>query len=270
MATTQYEYHSKRCLLCGQTKKVRGGFDLSPKTNRPYPRCRLCRASNINQLSPSQKQFRNYYENKRRCIECQMRFTASTLHQKTCGIPCEKEWEAKRAATPRSPSKKIRTQDGLTVLVDANDYDWLIQFQWSARGGKRIKYAYTSLPFHGKTIVVKMEHLIMEVPTGFVCDHINHSGMDDRKKNLRICTHRQNMWNSRPSKTSSSKFKGVSWSKEHKRWRAYARPSHKYIHLGEFGDEVDAAKAYDAKAKELYGEFACLNFPPNEKAEEVA
>ncbi len=33
------------------------------------------------------------------------------------------------------------------------------------------------------------------------------------------------------------------------------------MHLGDFGDEIQAAMAYDDKANELFGEFAYLNFP---------
>jgi hypothetical protein len=44
----------------------------------------------------------------------------------------------------------------------------------------------------------------------------------------------------------------------------------KKIHLGRFDDEIEAAKAYDRKAIELFGEFAYLNFPDEAYAAAVA
>ena len=57
----------------------------------------------------------------------------------------------------------------------------------------------------------------------------------------------------------SSKFKGVSWFKRTEKWKAQIQYRKKVIHLGYFKDEIDAAKAYNAKAIELFGEYACLN-----------
>jgi hypothetical protein len=62
------------------------------------------------------------------------------------------------------------------------------------------------------------------------------------------------------SKTGSSQYKGVYWSAECSKWRAQLRINGKKLHLGAFINELDAAKSYDNKARELFGEFASLNF----------
>jgi len=62
--------------------------------------------------------------------------------------------------------------------------------------------------------------------------------------------------------SSTSKYKGVCWDKRNKKWGVTIQANKKKYHLGYFKDEIDAAKAYDKKAKKLHGQFACLNFPP--------
>ena len=57
----------------------------------------------------------------------------------------------------------------------------------------------------------------------------------------------------------SSKYKGVSWSTRDKRWVAAIKFNYKRIGLGYHKLETEAAKAYNEKAKELFGEFAWLN-----------
>ncbi len=92
-------------------------------------------------------------------------------------------------------------------------------------------------------------------------DHINHDGLDNRRINLRLSTHKQNHRNIRiPGMMKSSCFKGVSWSKQHDRWRAQIKIDGRTIHLGLFTYEVDAAKAYDSAAKMAFQNFCCLNF----------
>jgi len=59
----------------------------------------------------------------------------------------------------------------------------------------------------------------------------------------------------------SSRFKGVGYSKEHRKWRARIWFESQRIWLGYFADEIEAARAYDRKAVELFGEFARLNLP---------
>ena len=99
-----------------------------------------------------------------------------------------------------------------------------------------------------------MARLIMYAPEGMDVDHKNGDPLDNRRKNLRVCTHRQNCQGRRPNKNCLSKYKGVSWFKG--KWTAMI--NQKY--LGRFDNEINAAKAYDEKAKELYGEYAYINF----------
>lgn len=58
----------------------------------------------------------------------------------------------------------------------------------------------------------------------------------------------------------SSKFRGVFWKKEMRKWCAMIGSNGKRVHLGYFGDEIEAALAYDEAAKEMRGDKAILNF----------
>ena len=101
----------------------------------------------------------------------------------------------------------------------------------------------------------------MNAPAGMQIDHINGNGLDNRKVNLRLCNSSQNQRNARKRKSGTSRFKGVDWHKESKKWRARICVNRKRIHIGRYKSEFEAAQAYDKKAIELFGEFASLNFP---------
>ena len=92
-------------------------------------------------------------------------------------------------------------------------------------------------------------------------DHINGDTLDNRKANLRAATRSQNQMNKRKYGNFSSNFKGVSWNKRTKKWVAYIKLNRKKTHLGYFRDEMKAAQAYDTAARELFKEYARLNFP---------
>ena len=96
----------------------------------------------------------------------------------------------------------------------------------------------------------------------FSVDHINGDASDNRRCNLRICDHHGNMRNQ--SKASgSSRFKGVYASSTKGKWCAGVRVTEqgkaRNVYLGTFAVEEDAARAYDARVKELFGEFAKTN-----------
>ena len=105
-----------------------------------------------------------------------------------------------------------------------------------------------------------MHRVILNTPMGMDTDHINGNGLDNRRCNLRICTHAENISNQRKySNTMLSKFKGVSWDKSRNRWIVYIGVHPKRIFLGRFKTEIDAAIAYDNAARKYFGEFACTN-----------
>ena len=154
-------------------------------------------------------------------------------------------------------TRRIPLTKGKFALVDAEDYYRLAKFNWHAKLGSTTMYAARRAG--GK--MIKMHRLIMDAPSHLVVDHIDHNGLNNARSNLRLCTIAQNSRNMLSNNGSTSKYKGVCWHKTKKKWAATIQFNKKTYHLGHFEDEIDAAKAYDKKAKELFGEFAYLNFP---------
>jgi hypothetical protein len=102
----------------------------------------------------------------------------------------------------------------------------------------------------------------MHIPINKVIDHINRNPLDNHKSNLRICSQRQNVVNSKKKEGCVSKYKGVSWDismKRKKRWYAACEYNNKQIKIGRFATEIEAALAYNKKAKELWGEYVTIN-----------
>lgn len=90
-------------------------------------------------------------------------------------------------------------------------------------------------------------------------DHIDNNPSNNNIENLRKVTQSQNCMNRKPHKNRSSKYKGVCWHKASNKWIAQICINYKIIYLGLFINKIDAAIAYNKKAKELFGEFANLN-----------
>jgi len=161
------------------------------------------------------------------------------------------------AAALAEGAKLIPLTQGKFAIVDADDYDWLNKYKWCAAKIKHTYYATRKK----KHKMLSMHRLILDAPPNLLVDHINHNGLDNRRKKLRLCSNFQNLLNRGPNHNSSSKYKGVYWEKAKKKFRARITLNRKSYHLGFFDDEIEAAIAYDIKAMEFFGEFAYLNFP---------
>ena len=152
--------------------------------------------------------------------------------------------------------KEIKlSTNGEIVTLDDNTYKWLSNYKWHLCHG----YAQTNIKINNKYKTKRMHRLIMGEPDGFEIDHIDGNKLNNLKSNLRIVTNYQNQMNSKGSRNSSSKFKGVSWDKNKNKWFVQIMFNRKNIYIGRFKFEMDAAIAYNIKAKELFGEYARLN-----------
>lgn len=153
-------------------------------------------------------------------------------------------------------TKEIPLTKGKVALVDDEDFVRLNQWKWLTNCNG---YAARNVTLNGKCKTIFMHRVITATPDGFYTDHINGNILDNRKINLRVCTHRQNIRNAKSRKNSSSKYKGVSWCSARKKWAVYLKNENENFLIGRYKNEEDAALAYNEAAKKYFGEFARLN-----------
>lgn len=154
-------------------------------------------------------------------------------------------------------TKQIQLTQGQVAIVDDEDFALVYGRKWYAHKNKNTYYAKTWVAGENKTI--SMHRLILG-NSELVTDHIDGDGLNNTRKNLRRCTRQQNGRNQvvRTYPGKASRYKGVFLDRK---WKAQITVNGKYKFLGRFENEIDAAHAYDKAAKELFGEFARLNFP---------
>lgn len=151
---------------------------------------------------------------------------------------------------------------GQVAIVDDEDYEFLSQWKWTFD-----RYAYRMRSRQGKKRPWQMHRAVMErvlegdIPKGYDIDHIDGDGLNNRRGNLRLATRSQNLQNRVGNAKATSKYKGVFWLTRNRKWQASIKIGPKRTYIGLFANEEDAARAYDEKAREAFGEFARLNFP---------
>ncbi|MGA2069800.1 MAG: AP2 domain-containing protein [Sedimentisphaerales bacterium] len=157
--------------------------------------------------------------------------------------------------------RRIYLGEGEWTILDEEDYYKYGRYKWILGGREKKFYAVGSIKDNkGEVKIVNLHRLIMNSPDGFLVDHKNGDGLDNRRANLRIATRRQNCCNRKKIRLkTTSKYIGVHFEKSRGRWSASIRHNGKTLWLGRFGSEIEAAKAYDAAAKKYHGDFARLN-----------
>lgn len=152
-------------------------------------------------------------------------------------------------------SKQGKNKGRYVALVDDEDYDYLMQWDWHVDIQKNTVYAARNKKTEGKIVNTLMHREIVNVANDMEVDHLDHNGLNNQKNNLRICTHKQNMQNK-----NSSGYKGVR-IKKGKYISAVIKVDYVSIYIGRFRTIKAAAIAYDKAAIKYFGEFAKLNFP---------
>ncbi len=147
--------------------------------------------------------------------------------------------------------------DGTTVIVDDEDLEQCQQFRWYRQfDGGRVRAIYT---WH-YGVRMPMHQLVLGLCAmpGRDIDHINRDPADNRRGNLRVVTHAQNLMNSGPRK--GKQYKGVYYRPKSKRFRWHCMVRG-VTYEGVCGSAEEAARAYDRVARDHCGETAYQNFP---------
>ena len=193
---------------------------------------------------------------------------ACSSHAAPTIIPLELGQPSLTHTPSKTPSKTclIPLTKGYEAIIDADDAARVLAFgKWTAlvggrRSGNLRVYAYNKRG--GK--VTLLHRFLLSAPAHLTVDHANGNSLDNRKENLRLATYSENNANQRKRPNGTSRFKGVSLN--HDRWRVRISLAGVEVAIGTFMHEEDAARAYDAAALVLHGQFALLNFPQEREA----
>lgn len=152
--------------------------------------------------------------------------------------------------------REIKSKSGEISIVDDDDFERVSQHRWYYSCGRKGNRYFAASA--GKIL---LHRFIMNAQVGTQVDHLNGNKLDNRKKNLRICSNAQNNRNKKKKhrENNYSEFKGVTWNKKAKKFQVGIRANGTQLHLGLTNFEIVAARVYDHWAKKFHGEYARLN-----------
>ena len=158
-------------------------------------------------------------------------------------------------------AREIPLTQGKVAIVDDEDYDVLAKNKWMAlKSRKGVFYAARMITVgYKKQNLLRMHCVILPPTPGMTVDHIDRDGLNNRRSNLRLANGSQQRANRSRRDGCRSKYRGV--TRHRNKWYARITKDGARIDLGLYHIEEDAARAYDAAAAQLHGEFANLNFP---------
>lgn len=154
---------------------------------------------------------------------------------------------------------------GYDVLIDDEDADEVLQHRWYlvSKHKDHDIYFNTMYKERGYQRTIELHRFIMKCSCrdGKIIDHISGDTLDNRKSNLRCCTHMENLHNARMARRNTSGYKGILYIKSSGKWETKVRYDNDRYYGGSYNTPEEAAKAYDKLALAFHKEFAYTNFP---------
>lgn len=148
------------------------------------------------------------------------------------------------------------------VLIDPEDVEKCRPYKWHIQKVNENYFRVCAYNKGDTPKILKLHRLIMDVhikDNSIEVDHIDGNTLDNRKSNLRLCKHSDNMKNIKTPENNTSGFKGVELRKDTNKWTAFIECNGNKVNLGCFDDKEHAIKARQDKELELFGEFSRLH-----------
>ena len=156
--------------------------------------------------------------------------------------------------------KEISLSRNQKTLVDDEIYEYLSNYKWQVsqygHAQRNIKKPKRTTKAMHRTV---WEYFNGSIPEGYQIDHIDRNRLNNQIKNLRLATLREQTLNRSTRKDSFTGLKGVNYRSSTGKYYSSIMAHGSSIFLGVFNCKIEAAKAYNQKAKELFGEYAVLN-----------
>jgi hypothetical protein len=151
--------------------------------------------------------------------------------------------------TPDAVLVPLLARDGTlraVAVVDAPDGPAVLAHTWRLHSGG---YAVRG----GGTTKVRLHRDLCGLTKGdgLEVDHRDGNRLDNRRRNMLVCTHAENTANV-PARGATSRYRGVSWDAARGRWTARVQAGGKAVSLGRFGSELEAAQAAVSARAALY------------------
>lgn len=166
-------------------------------------------------------------------------------------------------STMEVATRKITNRRGreFSVLLDAADAQFFDKSKWfvSVKRNGDVANVQRNVRVNGTYTVLLLHRALYGIAPGDrsdeLIDHINGNVLDNRRANLRLATPLQNSQNRKTYRNNSTGFRGVSWIKRDNKFNAHIDIDGKRKYLGYFATAAEASAVYEAKAREVRGDF---------------
>lgn len=163
---------------------------------------------------------------------------------------------------------KLTRRDGTFswTVIDATDLPLVLPYRWYESRRAGTVYVQASVGSGASRYHILLHRLLTDAPKNKLVDHRDGDGRNNRRGNIRVASPTENRRNEVNMREHTSTYRGVSWSPRGEAWVVRCGIGTKHLYLGVYNTQIEAALAYDAAAREHFGEFASTNFTADEAA----